>query len=168
MPKLSSPPIGSCLLEEWPQHPLARKKVTFAELSSSRTYKQAWNYNKSYTSKQIKFFRSQTLRQGLLIQQLVSSLPHPTGVAIQKLLARKVIAREDLLGIEHLVVNKEVSVKMMQDRKTHISLVLEVQQQLHEKNPDSGSCIIELLANESAKSSFNHAEKARLKATFAA
>ena len=168
MPKLSPPSTASCLLEEWPEYRQTRKKVTFAEISSARTYKQDWNYDKSYTSKQIKFFRAQSLRQGFLIRQLVSSLPYPTGVAIQKLLARKMITREDLLGIEHLVVNEEASAKIMQDRKSHTCSVLGAQRQIQEKKPGSGSCIVELLANASSRSSSKHVEKARMKAVLAA
>ena len=101
----------------------------FSNYSEMKVYEEDPKYQatKSYSKEDMKRFREEAAHDGFRIQELISSLPHGTGAAIQHLLRNDQLAPEELLGIEHFIVKRDTALKMAYARKVHVAFVLDVQ-----------------------------------------
>lgn len=140
----------------------------FSNYSEMKVYEEDPKYQatKSYSKEDMKRFREEAAHDGFRIQELISSLPHGTGAAIQHLLRNDQLAPEELLGIEHFIVKRDTALKMAYARKVHVAFVLDVQMQLRERSQGS-VCGIKTLARAAVSSSAKCAKNARLRAILA-
>ncbi|KAL3791660.1 hypothetical protein HJC23_003917 [Cyclotella cryptica] len=113
--------------------PTKPRRVSLSKYSTRRVYtcEPRYEERKSYTSVDRKIFRREAAHDALAMKCLVSSCNVPTGLAVQQLMKRGLLTREQLLGIEHLVsVNAE---EALRKRQSYIKLVLDMQEQMREK-----------------------------------
>ena len=141
------------------------RQVSFSKFSTRRVYISDPHYEdwKSYTSVDRKIFQKDAVHDALEIKRLVSSCHAPTGLAVQQLMKQRLLTREQLLGIEHLLsVNTE---EALQKRQSYIKLVLDMQDKMRERNDKTVN--FEMLAAVAIARSSRMIEKARLRAALA-
>jgi hypothetical protein len=143
----------------------SEKRVTISEFSCQRiyTFDPFYEASKCYTSSDRKRFKEEAIRDGFRIRRLISSYPLPTGRAVQELLMNGVLTREDLLGIDHLC-SLRLAEKVLNERRSHMKLVLSAQEELKRAN---GLVDSEKLAVIAVKGSVGNVAKARQRAVLA-
>jgi hypothetical protein len=152
-----------------PMNPVGNKSVTFSICSTCRVFRDDPRYqaNKSYTSNDVDNFRRQAAREGVRIRTLASmvSKSTDTGNALRHLIHNDVIAREELIGIEHLIVAHKAS-QIADERKTHSSYLSSAHERLAEVSSDAAANA-DVLASMAVTSSVKHVKEARLRALLA-
>ena len=78
-----------------------------------------------------KQFREETLREGQRIKNLISAAPGSGSKSIQYLIQSHCLTREEILGIEHLIIDK-MAVKMLKERSVHAHALLSEQWKLQQ------------------------------------
>ena len=159
------------LIEDWPRrtsYPYNKKlnpKVTFSETSSLHIYlpDPLYTRSKSYSSADRKKFAKETLLEVLRIKNLVASVQGSSSESIRHLLEANVVSYEEMLGIEHLILDKSAA-RMLKERRSHAeALLLEQQRQKCGKNQDPVK-LAEISTLKTAKA----AKRARIRAALAA
>ena len=83
----------------------------------------------SYTKKDYDEFGKEAMLEGLQIKNTIATAPHDSNAeSIKHLLEHDIVSKEDLVGLEHVVLGKPSTVLKM--RKFHASAVLLKQQEL--------------------------------------
>jgi hypothetical protein len=160
--KFSNQLLQRSLNEDWGPH----KRVTISEFPCQRIYTTpdlSYEASKWYSSADRTRFKEEAIRDGFRIRRLISSCPLPTGRAVQELLMNGVLTREDLLGIDHLC-SLRLAEKVLNERRSHINLVLSAQEELKRAN---GLVDSEKLAVIAVKGSVGNVAKARQRAVLA-
>ena len=168
------------LLEDWPrrvscystedmedmqQGPLP-KGVDFSDFSQLRIFLPDTTYTKSkaYNPEERKDFKMEALREAVRIKRLITSTPAPSmRESLKYLLKNKVLAPEEIVGIEHLVFSKSVT-QVCRARKAHVQAVVQKQHELQQGQRDS----TKKLGDYSASRSIKYVKHARVRAAMAA
>lgn len=191
---------GNELLEDWPHlassadaadwHSLcrclgdaallvqSRKQVTFSERSSMHVYRLDPSYaaTKSYGREERKSFGTAALREAIRIKRLVIGCTPTDGTSTTKdafkhLLKNNVIALEEIVGIEHMVLGKSAS-KLLRERQDHSRAILLEQRRMECSRRGSktleGNDTCETLGRFSALRSSKSVKRARIRAAMAA
>ena len=113
--------------------------VYFSETSELYVYKRESSSllrSLSYTKKDYEEFGREAMLEGLRIKDIIATVPQDsTAKSIKYLLKHGIISKEELLGIEHLILGKPSAVPKM--RKLHAAAVLWKQQEMqHQKLED--------------------------------
>jgi hypothetical protein len=175
--------LGQDLLEDWPRrnctvesedasidsedtirhHMSSRKTVTIAEISAVRSYPTA--QQEFYTSKDRKAFQIQAVREAVRIRDMMNRCPegYKGGKATLYLIERNLIASEDMLGIENLMLGTDRARKTFEERRMHTAFVLKKQRELVEKTGLNADKLAEVASLRSSK----NVERAKLRAVLA-
>ncbi|KAL3785662.1 hypothetical protein HJC23_008711 [Cyclotella cryptica] len=158
---------GHSLLEEWPHNESAlhypRKEVTFSEYSGLNLYKinRLYQPEISYSISDIKRFQAQASLDANRIRSLISPYRLRIGPAIRRGIDLGLIRYEELVGIEHLIMEKAAA-KLSYERRAHVSSVLKAQKQLKKKYGNAGDTV--MLAKIARMSSSSSIEMALVRA----
>lgn len=117
-----------------PKMTAVKKQLRFSEHSELRIYHpdQPYEAKKSYTSFNQKVIKEATLLKACHINDLMASVPVSQKHAIPYLLRMKLLRREDLIGLEHMIGHKAVT-KAEKERQVYALLVLGLQDLLPKK-----------------------------------
>eukprot|EP00804_Cyclotella_cryptica_P020327 CCRYP_014058-RA/>CCRYP_014058-RA protein AED:0.17 eAED:0.17 QI:0/-1/0/1/-1/1/1/0/271 len=161
---------GRALLEEWPRRESlmdlddlsigssrSYKEVSFATYSSLHVFpSHEIERRKSYTSSEIKEFRTQVSLDAFRVKELIATCPYERGHAIRHLICVNALAPEELIGIDHLVCDDCAAQKIAHERFVHMTMVIKKQHELQ-----AGE-LADLAGKRSAKSSKKALIRARL------
>lgn len=170
------------LLEHWPNFDeddddaagtsasssLNCRHVTFSESSQLYRYEGESKYflrSLAYTKHDRQELGKETLHEGLRIKKLITAAPPVNTVeSIKYLLRYDIIRREELIGLEHFILDKPS--RIPQIRQQHAAAVLwkqhELKQQMLEEDP------VLCLGNFAESSSLKSTQSARIRAAMAA
>ncbi|KAL7519169.1 hypothetical protein ACHAWX_003960 [Stephanocyclus meneghinianus] len=162
---------GRALLEEWPRRESSMdlddisvcssrlyKEVSFATYSSLHVFPtNEIERRKSYTSSEIKEFRTHVSQDALRVKELIASCPYERGHAVRHLICINALGPEELIGIDHLVCDDFAAQKIARERFVHMTMVVEKQRYLQ----------AEELADFSTKRTAKSSKKALIRARLA-
>jgi hypothetical protein len=160
---------GQSLLMEWSQGDgslsrFPRKEVTFSEYSELTIYDNKRYLNESYSSADRKRFQSRAARNACRIHNLVSSSNLSTGAVIHHAIQQGLLQKEQLVGIEDLVMGEKAFEEMRRQRMVHVTSVLKAQKLMQERN--SNGVDTAMLAKVASMSSSKSVKKAWLRAVW--
>jgi hypothetical protein len=118
---------GNILIEAWPKNESsANHQVASAKSNKGREcdLDPSYEATKSYKSAERKMFHEAVINNGNWIKELISFVPLRTGQMIHFLLNHILLASEELLSIEQLVMKNPA---LLDERRSHVSLVLGIQ-----------------------------------------
>jgi hypothetical protein len=140
------------------------KQVSFATYSELRVYHldAKLESRKCYSSRDRKSFQAQALCDAFRIQRLMGSSPYHGGHAVRYLIERDMMAPEELLGIENMIMGAQ---KITEERRKHAKYVIKAQEELRKTKADNAEAKLAYVAAAKSAKAF---EKARLRAALAA
>ncbi|KAL3783076.1 hypothetical protein HJC23_012113 [Cyclotella cryptica] len=112
-----------------------------------------------YSSAEYEAFRTRAASDGYQLRRLLAACSSRNADTLRLLINRGVIAREDFLGVEHLI-SEQAGQRVPQERRAHSVSLLEMQKKLREKNELNADLLAEVAVATSAKS----AQRARVRA----
>lgn len=145
-------------------------RVTFSESSSMHVYHADPLYvrSKSYSKEERKHFSVEALSEAVRIKKLVLSTPgSSTKDSFKFLLKNNVIALEEIVGIEHLVLGKSAS-KLLKERQDHSKAVVQEQHRMGLMQECQSGKLCDKLGEFSASRSCKSVKRARIRAAMAA
>jgi len=162
---------GRALLEEWPRRESSidlddmticssrsYKEVSFATYSSLHVFPtHEVERRKSYTSSEIKEFRTHVSQDALRVKELIATCPYERGHAVRHLICINALSPEELIGIDHLVCDDFAAQKIAHERFVHMTMVVKKQRDLQ----------AEELADFAMKRTLKSSKKALIRARLA-
>ena len=168
------------------RHTLRDVHVEFAKTSQLYVYERESKSllrSLSYTKKDYEEFGKEAMLEGLQIKNTIATAPHASNTeSIKHLLQHDIVSKEDLVGLEHVVLGKPSTVLKMRKlhaasvllkqqeltrRKLHAAAVLLKQQELqHQQAEDLASALGEFA--QSSSLSLGCTKRAQVRAEFAA
>lgn len=143
--------------------------VSFSEVSTMYVYypDPHCETNKAYTKKERKGFVSEAMSEAIRIKWLILSTPGTsTKDSFKSLLKNNTVSLEEVVGIEHLALNRSVS-KLLKERQDHNRAILSEQSRQHRAGKMQDDHMTEL-GEFSASRSVKSVKQARMRATMAA
>mmetsp|Transcript_5085 Transcript_5085/g.10450 ORF Transcript_5085/g.10450 Transcript_5085/m.10450 type:complete len:182 (-) Transcript_5085:126-671(-) len=154
------------LIEDWPHRRKTTKRVHFSDAAVLRIYQNDEDYarNKSYTAKERKVFSRNALVEAARIRKIVATISNEMDdESMITRLESCGVAREEITGLEHLVLEKSPK-NIVKARQMHVqSMMLE-----HEKQNIVGFKDENRLAFVSRSTSKRAVFRARIRASVAA
>mmetsp|Transcript_8001 Transcript_8001/g.17217 ORF Transcript_8001/g.17217 Transcript_8001/m.17217 type:complete len:283 (+) Transcript_8001:88-936(+) len=174
------------LLEDWPRrtsccsintqdwqnlYKQLQPKVTFSERSIMHVYLPDPLHlkHKSYSKSDRKDFSTETFLEAIRIKRLIKATPGTsTKDSFKSLIKNNIISLEEIVGIEHLVLDKSAR-KLAKERQDHSRAVLMEQRRQHqvETMMQEGDCTRKL-GEFSASRTVGSSRRARIRAAMAA
>eukprot|EP00984_Skeletonema_dohrnii_P021347 scaffold10642_cov155-Skeletonema_dohrnii-CCMP3373.AAC.14 len=160
------------LLEDWPRRASSKETdqdqavvsesqsgVSFSEFSTLRVYDDL-NYlyarKKAYSKKDREIFGAQAMMETKRIKHLIiNSPPASVGESIKYVLKNGIITRDELVGIDHLVLGKPTDV--LQVRRDHMAAVLRKQNEQQPQGEEDSWIGLGKFAEQSSLKSTHHA-----------
>ncbi len=154
------------LIEDWPHRRKKSKQVRFSEAALLRVYQNDEDYarSKSYTSGERKMFSRNAIMEAAKIRRIVATISISSDdESMISRLESCGVTREEIAGIEHLVLEKSPK-NLIKARRMHVqSMMFE-----HEKQKIIGFKDDNQLALVSRSTSKRAAFQARIRASVAA
>ena len=128
------------LLEDWPRRASSKETdqsgVSFSEFSTLLAYDDLdyLDLEKAYSKEDREIFGAQAMIEADRINNLIISSP-PASVkeSVKYLLKNNIITREELVGIDHLILRRRT--RVMQVRREHMTTVLRKQNEQRRQQP---------------------------------
>eukprot|EP00984_Skeletonema_dohrnii_P021348 scaffold10642_cov155-Skeletonema_dohrnii-CCMP3373.AAC.15 len=145
-----SPGRRESLLEDWPRRASSKEidqsGVSFSEFSTLRVYDDLdYLYlKKAYSKVDREIFGAQAMMEADRIKNLIFNSP-PASVkeSVKYLLKNNIITREELVGIDHLILRRRK--RVLQVRRNHMAAVLRKQNEQRRQQPVlEEDCLIDL------------------------
>jgi hypothetical protein len=154
------------LLEDWPRRPSSspsieaeqddeikinakRPQVSFSETSMLVVYKEDDAYTKAFSEADYDLFQHAMRLDARRVKELIKRAPQEsTKESIKFLFENNIIATEDFVGIEHIVLGKGGLVR--QARQLHARKVLQQQHEQRQQQPDDPTESLAKVAEESS------------------
>jgi len=113
-----------------------RPRVSISETSTLHVFENQrddmYRFNIAYTAEDRDFFIAKALQDADRITNLITTAPqHSRAESIKYLVTNKIVTREELIGIEHLTLDKSPS--RAEIRKRHSDAVLKVQDEYRQQ-----------------------------------
>ena len=137
------------------------KRVRFSEYSTMRVYviDPLSRQSMSYSSAEYEAFRTRAAFDGYQLRRLLAACSSQNANTFRLLINHGVIAREDFLGVEHLISERSTE-RVLRERRVHSVLLLEKQNELRERNELNADLLAEVATAMSTKS----VQRARVRA----
>ena len=156
---------GDELIEDWPSCSIKtqdwqsvgkklRPNVYFSDLSSMHIYipDPCYSRNNYYSPEERKHFSKEALSEAIRIKRLLlSTAEASTKCSLKYLLMNKIIAIEEVVGLEHLVFCKSTR-NIFKERKDHVRAVVAEQSRVKNTQEDPTNKLGEFSASSSIKS----------------
>jgi hypothetical protein len=129
------------------------KEVSFSEYSTLHFYGADPSYCncKSHPLSEYQAFCNRVAFEAYWLRRLIAENPFQNAETICLLFNRGVVSREDFLGIEHLI-SEGVQHRVLKENHAHLTLLLQRQKELQEKNELDASLLVEAVLARSVKS----------------
>lgn len=137
------------------------KRVRFSDYSTMRVFAIDPESRKamSYSSAEYEAFRTRAAFDAYQLRRLLAACSSQNANTFRLLISNGVIAREDFLGIEHLI-SEQACTRVLSERRAHTASLLERQKELRERNELNAYALANIAAARSAKST----QRARVRA----
>ena len=141
----------------------ACRHVSFAKCSTVILYTSNPSKEAFYSTNDQELFKAQKVLDALRIRGILASHPMQTTNPLKRLIELDLLSAEELIGLEHKIVDVS-GMKKAFETKAHIDSLMKLQETLRKDHDEVDA---EQLAHAAAASSSRHVRKARFRAALA-